>query len=201
MVNPDISLFHPVPEGSLTYQPNPNSIVQNDEARGVDHLDFFRFVGRMVGKALFDGQYIDAYFTRSFYKHMLGQRLTYQVPPAEAGAALLAGLPRCSMYLGAAEVQHVRGARVVAYVWQGECVPKCPCSSRQPGCSMGSWYGLGIALQQTGIRGLEVCSHHGWAPCFADYLNLLVLRGLHSYCDRLPGSDGLQGESLQCWFL
>ena len=79
MVNPDISLFHPVPEGSLTYQPNPNSIVQNDEARGVDHLDFFRFVGRMVGKALFDGQYIDAYFTRSFYKHMLGQRLTYQV--------------------------------------------------------------------------------------------------------------------------
>ena len=28
MVNPDISLFHPVPEGGLTYQPNPNSIVQ-----------------------------------------------------------------------------------------------------------------------------------------------------------------------------
>ena len=28
MVNPDISLFHPVPEGALTYQPNPNSIVQ-----------------------------------------------------------------------------------------------------------------------------------------------------------------------------
>ena len=83
MVNPDISLFHPVPEGSLTHQPNPNSIVQNDEARGVDHLDFFRFVGRLVGKALFDGQSIDAYFTRSFYKHMLGQRLTYQVrqPP------------------------------------------------------------------------------------------------------------------------
>ena len=79
MVNPDIPLFHPVPEGSLTYQPNPNSIVQNNEARGVDHLDFFRFVGRIVGKALFDGQYIDAYFTRSFYKHMLGQRLTYQV--------------------------------------------------------------------------------------------------------------------------
>ena len=79
MVNPDISLFHPVPEGALTYQPNANSIVQNDEARGVDHLDFFRFVGRIVGKALFDGQHIDAYFTRSFYKHMLGQRLTYQV--------------------------------------------------------------------------------------------------------------------------
>jgi hypothetical protein len=26
-----------------------------------------------VGKALHDGQLIDAYFTRTFYKHMLGQ--------------------------------------------------------------------------------------------------------------------------------
>ena len=31
-------------------QPNPNSIIQNDEARGTNHLDFFRFVGRVVGK-------------------------------------------------------------------------------------------------------------------------------------------------------
>ena len=45
----------------------------------MDHLDFFKFVGRVVGKALFDGQSLDAYFTRSFYKHMLGQRLNYQV--------------------------------------------------------------------------------------------------------------------------
>jgi hypothetical protein len=30
-------------------------------------------VGRLVGKALYDGQLIDAYFTRSFYKHVLGQ--------------------------------------------------------------------------------------------------------------------------------
>lgn len=33
-----------------------------------DHLDFFRFVGRIVGKAIYDGQRLDAYFTRSFYK-------------------------------------------------------------------------------------------------------------------------------------
>jgi hypothetical protein len=81
--NPNISLF--VPTGGSTFQPNPNSIVQNDEARGTNHLDFFKFVGRVVGKALYDGQLIDAYFTRSFYKHMLGQPLTYQVatfPPA-----------------------------------------------------------------------------------------------------------------------
>lgn len=30
---------------------------------------------RLVGKALHDGQLIDAYFTRSFYKHMLGQQV------------------------------------------------------------------------------------------------------------------------------
>lgn len=79
--NPNISLFIPLPEGGTTFQPNPNSIVQNDETRGTSHLDFFKFVGRIVGKALYDGQFIDAYFTRSFYKHMLMQPLTYQVRP------------------------------------------------------------------------------------------------------------------------
>ena len=75
--NPGFSLFVNVPEGGTTFQPNPNSMVQNDEARGTNHLDFFRFVGRIIGKALHDGQLIDAYFTRSFYKHMLGMDITY----------------------------------------------------------------------------------------------------------------------------
>lgn len=77
MFNPQFSLFQPVPEGGTTFQPNPSSAVQNDEARGTNHLDFFKFVGRVVGKALHDGQLIDAHFTRSFYKHMLGEPLTY----------------------------------------------------------------------------------------------------------------------------
>jgi E3 ubiquitin-protein ligase HUWE1 len=42
--NPNLALFVNVPEGGTTFQPNPNSIVQND--RGVSHLDFFKFVGR-----------------------------------------------------------------------------------------------------------------------------------------------------------
>lgn len=85
MFNPNFSLFVPVPEGGNTFQPNPNSIVQNDEARGTNHLDFFKFVGRVVGKALYDGMFVDAYFTRSLYKHMLDQPLTYMVrPPALA---------------------------------------------------------------------------------------------------------------------
>ena len=78
MFNPAISLFEAVPQGSSTYQPNPNSIVQTDEARGISHLDYFKFVGHVVGKALLDNQVIDAHFTRSFYKHLLGQPLTYK---------------------------------------------------------------------------------------------------------------------------
>ena len=77
--NPNFSLFVQVPEHGTTFQPNANSVVQNDEARGTNHLDFFKFVGRILGKALYDGQLIDAFFTRSFYKHMLGDPLTYEV--------------------------------------------------------------------------------------------------------------------------
>ena len=62
MFNPNLALFVCVPEGGATFQPNPSSVIQND--RGINHLDFFRFVGRVVGKALHDGQLIDAYFTR-----------------------------------------------------------------------------------------------------------------------------------------
>lgn len=48
MFNPNLALFVAVPEGGSTFQPNPNSHVQND--RGISHLDYFRFAGRVVGK-------------------------------------------------------------------------------------------------------------------------------------------------------
>ncbi|RAL53528.1 hypothetical protein DM860_015565 [Cuscuta australis] len=54
-----------------TFQPNPNSVYQTE------HLSYFKFVGRVVGKALFDGQLLDVHFTRSFYKHILGSKVTY----------------------------------------------------------------------------------------------------------------------------
>ncbi|XP_042007782.1 E3 ubiquitin-protein ligase UPL1-like isoform X2 [Salvia splendens] len=54
-----------------TFQPNPNSVYQTE------HLSYFRFIGRVVAKALFDGQLLDVYFTRSFYKHILGVKVTY----------------------------------------------------------------------------------------------------------------------------
>lgn len=78
MFNPAISLFCAVPEGTSTFQPNPNSEVQSDPGRGTSHLDYFSFVGRVVGKALHDNELIDAHFTRSLYKHMLGMPLSYQ---------------------------------------------------------------------------------------------------------------------------
>ncbi|KAJ6886418.1 E3 ubiquitin-protein ligase UPL1-like isoform X1 [Populus alba x Populus x berolinensis] len=56
---------------NVTFQPNPNSVYQTE------HLSYFKFVGRVVSKALFDGQLLDVYFTRSFYKHILGAKVTY----------------------------------------------------------------------------------------------------------------------------
>lgn len=56
---------------NATFQPNPNSVYQTE------HLSYFRFIGRVVAKALFDSQLLDVYFTRSFYKHILGVKVTY----------------------------------------------------------------------------------------------------------------------------
>lgn len=56
---------------NTTFQPNPNSVYQTE------HLSYFKFVGRVVAKALFDGQLLDVHFTRSFYKHILGIKVTY----------------------------------------------------------------------------------------------------------------------------
>ena len=67
MFNPDYALFKTSASDRITYQPNRLSSVNPD------HLQFFRFVGRVIGKAIYDNRLLDAYFTRSFYKHMLGQ--------------------------------------------------------------------------------------------------------------------------------
>ena len=58
-------------EDGCTFQPNPNSSINPDDLR------YFRFVGRIVGKAVVDGFLLDAHFTRSLYKHMLGVKPTH----------------------------------------------------------------------------------------------------------------------------
>ena len=65
MFNPNYALFTSTEDG-CTFQPNPNSSINPD------HLSYFRFCGRIVGKAVADGYLLDAHFTRSLYKHMLG---------------------------------------------------------------------------------------------------------------------------------
>lgn len=72
MFNPDYALFQPCAADRTTYQPNRASAVNPD------HLSYFRFVGRVIGKAIYDGRLLDAYFTRSFYKHILGKPVDYR---------------------------------------------------------------------------------------------------------------------------
>lgn len=69
MFNPNYALFMSTEDG-CTFQPNPNSNIN------IDHLRYFRFVGRIVGKAVVDGFLLDAHFTRSLYKHMLGIKVS-----------------------------------------------------------------------------------------------------------------------------
>jgi E3 ubiquitin-protein ligase HUWE1 len=68
--NPNYALFTSTEDG-CTFQPNTNSSINPD------HLSYFRFVGRIVGKAVVDGFLLDAHFTRSLYKHMLGLKPTH----------------------------------------------------------------------------------------------------------------------------
>ncbi|KAJ2695632.1 E3 ubiquitin-protein ligase tom1 [Coemansia sp. RSA 1285] len=72
MFNPDYALFKPSASGRVTYQPNPQSWANPD------HLLYFKFVGRIIGKAIVDQRVLDAYFTRSFYKHILGRKVDYR---------------------------------------------------------------------------------------------------------------------------
>ena len=41
-------------------------------------ISMFRFVGRIIGKALIEGQLLDCYFVRAFYKMMLGDTITLE---------------------------------------------------------------------------------------------------------------------------
>ncbi|PRP86944.1 ubiquitin-protein ligase, UPL1 [Planoprotostelium fungivorum] len=70
MFNPNYCLFTPTADSA--FQPNKDSGIN------VDHLKYFKFVGRVIGKALYDNQLLDAHFTRSFYKHILGAPITFQ---------------------------------------------------------------------------------------------------------------------------
>jgi E3 ubiquitin-protein ligase HUWE1 len=72
MFDPNNALFQPCAADKLTYQPNKNSWVNPE------HLSFFKFVGRVIGKAIYDGRLLDAYFARSLYRQLLGKPVDYR---------------------------------------------------------------------------------------------------------------------------
>ncbi|CDW52065.1 WWE and DUF4414 and HECT domain containing protei n [Trichuris trichiura] len=69
--NPNYALFMTSPGDRVTYMINPASYVNKN------HLEYFQFIGRLIAKAVFDNKYLDCYFTRAFYKHILGKPVKY----------------------------------------------------------------------------------------------------------------------------
>ncbi|KAJ3043343.1 Ubiquitin-protein ligase E3B [Rhizophlyctis rosea] len=63
--SPSLSLFRTTPNGNVV--PSPSSSVQPD------HLELFQFVGKLLGKALYDGIVIDIPFALFVYTKMLGR--------------------------------------------------------------------------------------------------------------------------------
>ncbi len=78
--NPNYALFTTSPGDRVTYMINQSSYCNTN------HLSYFKFVGRLIGKAIFDNKLLDCYFTRSFYKHILGKVVKYNDLEAQDNA-------------------------------------------------------------------------------------------------------------------
>ena len=63
----NFGLFCGSSDNQALYQINRNSGIAN-----TDHLTYFRFAGRLMAKALLDGQLIKPHLVRPFYKHIIG---------------------------------------------------------------------------------------------------------------------------------
>ncbi|KZO97882.1 HECT-domain-containing protein [Calocera viscosa TUFC12733] len=70
MFNPIYCLFEYSAHDNYTLQINPASGINPE------HLNYFRFIGRTVGLAVFHRRFMDAYFIVSFYKMVLGKKVT-----------------------------------------------------------------------------------------------------------------------------
>ncbi|RPB00949.1 hypothetical protein L873DRAFT_1678406 [Choiromyces venosus 120613-1] len=70
MFNPDYALFIPVASDRTTFHPSRMSGVNPE------HLSFFKFIGRIIGKALYEGRVLDCHFSRAVYKRILGKSVS-----------------------------------------------------------------------------------------------------------------------------
>ncbi|XP_044741696.1 E3 ubiquitin-protein ligase HUWE1 isoform X4 [Chrysoperla carnea] len=69
--NPMYALFTVSPGDRVTYMINSSSYCNPN------HLCYYKFVGRVIAKAIYDNKLLECYFTRSFYKHILGKQVKY----------------------------------------------------------------------------------------------------------------------------
>ncbi|EEP80938.1 E3 ubiquitin--protein ligase pub1 [Uncinocarpus reesii 1704] len=72
MFNPFYCLFEYSAHDNYTLQINPHSGVNPE------HLNYFRFIGRVVGLAIFHRRFLDSFFIGAFYKMMLRKKVTLQ---------------------------------------------------------------------------------------------------------------------------
>ena len=69
--NPMYALFKTSPGDKVTY------MIYEQSQTNPNHLDYFKFVGRVIAKAIYDNKHLECYFTRSFYKHILAKSVKY----------------------------------------------------------------------------------------------------------------------------
>ena len=72
MFNPFYCLFEYSAHDNYTIQINPNSGINPE------HLNYFKFIGRVVGLGIFHRRFLDAFFVGALYKMMLGKKVVLQ---------------------------------------------------------------------------------------------------------------------------
>ncbi|XPS94894.1 HECT-type E3 ubiquitin transferase [Ascochyta lentis] len=69
MFNADYALFVPVASDRTTFHPNRLSSINPE------HLMFFKFIGRIIGKALYENRVLDCHFSRAVYKQIMSKQV------------------------------------------------------------------------------------------------------------------------------
>jgi E3 ubiquitin-protein ligase NEDD4 len=72
MFNPFYCLFEYSAHDNYTLQINPHSGINPE------HLNYFKFIGRVVGLAIFHRRFLDAFFIGAFYKMILRKKVALQ---------------------------------------------------------------------------------------------------------------------------
>ena len=70
MFNPFYCLFEYAAHDTYTLQINPHSGINPE------HLNYFQFVGRVMGLAIFHQRFLDAFFIPPLYKMMVNKKVT-----------------------------------------------------------------------------------------------------------------------------